>query len=104
MSWSQTLTGLREQFTLDERRGNREKRREGSGGGNTPKAKREGREREQDRKESSKVKWEDGETTGRGRLREEMCRGINKTHAGGGERVKKRKNERKRREDEGNRE
>lgn len=60
MSWSLTLTGLREQFTLDERRGNREKMREGSGGGNTPKAKREGRERE-DRKESSKVKLEDGE-------------------------------------------
>ncbi len=83
MSWRLTLTGLREQFTLDERRGNGEKRREGSSGGSTPKAKREGREREQDRKESSKVKWEDGEMTGGGRLREERCRTINKTRAGG---------------------
>ena len=47
-SWSLTLTGLREQFTLDDRRGSGEKRRErerereGSGGGNTPKAKRGG--------------------------------------------------------------
>lgn len=58
-----TLKGLREQFILDER-GNREKRRERSSAGNTLKAKMEGREREQDRKESSKMV--NGEMTVRG--------------------------------------
>lgn len=43
MNWSLTLTGLSEQFTLDERRGKREQReeeREENSGGNTLKAKR----------------------------------------------------------------
>lgn len=61
MSSSLTLTGLREHFMPDERRGNREE----SSGGNTPKAKREGRERAGEERERV-VKWEYGQMTGRG--------------------------------------